>query len=304
MPVPPAPPADDPIARKTWRTVEPLHALVYFAPETAAAYSSLGLGAEQGYFVSRSAPMGAVTAATVIATFFNFEPNLVKRSIDGAWDITTPEAVIAARLSVADNALRRMLGDSVESAEMARAAELARVVAEAACRHPEGRPLFAGHAALGWPETPHLVLWHAQTLLREFRGDGHIAALVAERLDPVEVLVLHAASGEAPVGFLRATRGWPDADWQAAIDRLVARGWLETPDQSGPAAVSMPTLSAKGSAARTAIEAATDRMTAAPYDELGAEGCAELRRLVRPFSRAVVADAGFGTASRAISADR
>ena len=152
MASPPASVDADLVARKTWRTLEPLHGLVYFAPETTAAYSALGLGAEQGYFVSRSAPMGAVAPATVVATFFNFEPGLVHRCMDGAWDITTPEEVVAARLSVADDALRRMLGDAVLSPEMARAAELARVVAETASRHPEGRPLFAGHAELQWPE--------------------------------------------------------------------------------------------------------------------------------------------------------
>ncbi|MEN3271540.1 MAG: hypothetical protein V7636_301, partial [Actinomycetota bacterium] len=64
-----------------------------------------------------------------------------------------------------------MLGDAIESPELIEAAELARRAAEVACERPEGRPLFAGHASLPWPEEPHLVLWHAQTLLREFRGD-------------------------------------------------------------------------------------------------------------------------------------
>jgi helix-turn-helix protein len=295
----------DPMARKTWRTLEPLHAVVYFAPEAATTYATLGVGVEAGYFVTRAAPMGAVDAATVIATFFNFEPDLVRRSLEGAWITAPPTTVTAARLEVADEALRRMLGDAVESAEMARAAELARTAAEVACRRPEGRPLFAGHAALPWPHPAHLVLWHAQTLLREFRGDGHIAALVTHDLDPVEALVLHAASGEVAVEFLRATRGWPDADWQAAVERLTARGWLSR--DSAPAGGNeaptdgrgrgdVPALSPDGVAVRRAIEAATDRMAAAPYDALGEAACAELRALARPFSRTVVGASGFGPA--------
>ncbi len=205
----------DPIARKTWRTLEPLHGLVYFAPEATAAYSALGLGAEQGYFVSRSAPMGAVGAATVVATFFNFEPGLVHRCLDGAWDIAAPDAMVAARLAVADDALRRMLGDAVHSGEMDRAAELARAAAEVACRRPQGRTLFAGHAALDWPGPSHLVLWHAQTLLREFRGDGHIAAL----------LVQDAGSGRglgAPCCLRRGGRGLPPGHPRLARRRLAS----------------------------------------------------------------------------------
>ena len=219
--------------------------------------------------------------------------------MDGVWTETTPEAAVAARQQVADDALRRMLGDAVDSTEMARAAELARAAAEVAARRPEGRPLFAGHAALPWPRPPHLVLWHAQTLLREFRGDGHIAALVGHDLDPVEALVVHAASGEVPVGFLRASRGWPDADWDDATGRLVARGWLEP--EEGP---ETSALSPRGVGAHRAIEAATDEMAAAPYESLGEDACAELRNLARPFSRAVVAAAGFGPAGGAVSVPR
>ncbi len=286
----------DPIARKTWRTVEPLHAMVYFAPEAAASYRSLGFRPEAGYFVSRSAPMGAVDAATVVATFFNFEPGLVHRCMDGAWSRVGPNALCAARQAVADQALRRMLGDEVDSQEMARAAALARVAAEAATPRTGGRALFAGHAALPWPDPPHLVLWHAQTLLREFRGDGHIAALVTHELDPVEALVLHAASGEAAEDVLRTTRGWPDEAWEAGVSRLVARGWLADDRVPGPG---VPALTSEGAAARAGIEADTDRLAAGPYEALGEEGCAELRALARPFSRAVVAAAGFGPATRA-----
>ena len=83
---------------------------------------------------------------------------------------------------------------------------LARRAAEAACEHPQGRPLFAAHAALPWPDEPLLQLWHAQTLLREFRGDGHVACLLSEGVGPLDALVLHAATGEVPVDFLKASR--------------------------------------------------------------------------------------------------
>ena len=121
-------------ARKTWRTVEPLHGMIYFAPEAAESYARLGIRNEAGYFASRSAPMGAVGGETVIATFYNFRPELVRGAMAGVWDIASPQAVLRAREEAADAALRRMLGVVVDSPEMERAASLLRRAAERAAR--------------------------------------------------------------------------------------------------------------------------------------------------------------------------
>lgn len=276
-------------ARKTWRTVEPLHGMVYFAPEADASYAGLGLHGRSGYFASRSAPLGAVGAATVVATFFNFAPSLVEAAMAGVWETASPGAVLAARTDAAGTALRRMLGDAAAGEDVATAAGLARRAALAAAEHPEGRPLFAGHAALPWPEDPLLVLWHAQTLLREFRGDAHVALLVDHGLDGPEALVLHDATGELPSSFLRATRGWTDEAWDAAAERLRDRGWLAPSDGDAPAK-----LSPEGTAVRTAIEEATDRLSVVAYQAIGEDGCDLLRSLVRPLSRTVVAASGMG----------
>ena len=289
----PAPPVSPLTARKTWRTLAPLHGMIYFAPAAPASYARLGLPPEAGYFASRAAAMGAVGADVVIATFFNFSPALVRAALPAAWDTATPEVVLGARRDAADAALRRMLGDAVDTPEMERAASLARLAAERAGGRPEGRPLFAAHSGLAWPEPPHLVLWHAQTLLREFRGDGHIAALVVHDLDPVEALALHLATGELPEAFLRGTRGWPDEAWDAGVDRLRARGLVETgtPTAAHPAPLA---LTADGTSLRQQIEDQTDRSAVVAYEALGEDVCAELRALARPFSRAVVDAAGFG----------
>ncbi|HVC66791.1 MAG TPA: hypothetical protein VND44_04285 [Acidimicrobiales bacterium] len=276
-------------ARKTWRTVEPLHGMVYFAPEADESYRRLGLEGQSGYFASRSAPMGAVSPGTVTATFFNFRPSLVHEAMAGVWDATTPAAVLDARRSAAGAALRRMLGDSAGGADVAAAADLARRAALSACDHPEGRPLFAGHAGLPWPEDPLEVLWHAQTLLREFRGDGHVALLVDHGLDALEALVMHEATGELPVAFLRATRGWSDDEWAAATERLRGRGWLRPGGSPEHLA-----LSEEGAAVRGAIEEATDRLSVVAYEAIGEEGCDALRGLARPLSRTVVAASGMG----------
>ena len=116
-------------ARKTWRTLEPLHGMVYFVPEAADAYERLGITGRAGYFASRAAPMGAVRADVVVSTFFNFNPELVHVAIPDAWDVAAPEQLVAARFTAVDQASRRLLGDAaLDSEEMRRAADLARRV--------------------------------------------------------------------------------------------------------------------------------------------------------------------------------
>jgi len=275
---------DPQIARKTFRTLEPLHGFVYFSPDAEPEYVAVGLKpGRMGYFASRSAPMGAVAAEVVIATFFNFNPELVRSVIPSAWHETTPESVLAARLRVADLGLRRMLGDGIESPEMAEAADLARRAAEVACEHPEGRALFAGHASLPWPEEPHLVLWHAQTLLREYRGDAHVASLMLYGLNGLDALISHAASGDVPAEALRTTRAYSEEEWAAGVASLSARGIVEA-DGS---------FTERGRMQREAIEQRTDDSSVAPYEVLGEDGCERLRALARPFSR-TVSEAAFG----------
>jgi hypothetical protein len=251
--------------------------MIYFVPEAAEAYERLGITGRAGYFASRAAPMGAVAAELVVATFFNFNPDLVHAAIPRAWDITTPEALVNARLAAVDGAFRRVLGNEVlESRSMARAAELARGLAETAGTHVEGRPLSAAHADLVWPDVPHLVLWHAQSILREYRGDGHVALLLTHGLSGIDALVTHAAAGDMPAGALRSTRGWSDEHWDAAAGSLRGRGWLAESDDL--------VFTDWGAAQRQEIEDQTDVLAAVPYATLGEEGCAELRALTRPWS--------------------
>jgi hypothetical protein len=270
-----------------WRTLEPVHGMVYFAPEAPAAFAKIGLddpGA--GYFASRAAPMGAVPAEVVIASFFNFHPDMVRRAIPRAWDRAAPEEFVQARMAAADAALRRMLGAAIDGDDMREAAELAREAATAPGLVPGGRPLYAGHAALDWPSDPHLVLWHAITLLREYRGDGHIAALVAADVTGIEALVLHAATGDVARDVLQRTRGWTDAEWSAAQARLRRRGWLDDDGALTPA----------GRDHRGWVEERTDVGATVPWSHLGSDRSRRLRELVRPWSRTVVASGVFAGA--------
>ncbi len=270
------------VARQMWQTLEPYHAMIYFAPEARQAYAEAGLkGYWMGYFASRAAPMGPVPAELVVATFFNFHPSMVARAIPDAWRFSSPERIISARYQSADAALRRLLGDQLVSAGVSEAATLART-ATAAC-DLAGRPLFAAYQSLPWPDEPHMILWHATTLLREYRGDGHIVALVAEGLDGCEAHVTQAATGRAPREALQENRGWSDEEWEAAVNRLRQRQWL---DSAGM-------LTDVGTAGRQAIENRTDALASRPWEHLGTERTARLRELVWPLSDTIMHQAGF-----------
>ena len=174
-----------------------------------------------------------------------------------------------------------------------RTAALAKVAAIAACDRPDGRPLFAGHASLPWPDDsePQLVLWHAQSLLREFRGDGHIAALVAEGINGPEALVLHHATGELPLAALQGSRAWADDEWAATVATLAGRGYV---NDDG-------TFTDHGRARRQWVEDRTDELATAPYAALGEDGCNELRTKGRMFSMAVI-DGGLLDFSKLLTA--
>ncbi|GGN42281.1 hypothetical protein FHR83_007260 [Actinoplanes campanulatus] len=264
--------------RLAWRVTEPLHSLVYFVPETFERFAKLGLSPMDGYFASRGAAFGVVGPEIVAATFYNFNPARVARALPAAWAKASPEQLLQARLEAADAALTRGLGaDVLAGPEMAEAAALARTAAEAATRLPHGRPLFAVHAALPWPEAPHLVLFHAQMLLREFRGDGHVAALLANGVSGLDAIVMHAASGEIDGRFLRATRGWSREQWAEAEDDLRRSGLYGDDGLTGA-----------GVALRAHIEERTDAVAEVAYRAIGEQGCLRLASLTRPLSRTIV----------------
>jgi hypothetical protein len=250
------------------------------APEIAEELDGVGLAPAERYFAGRAAPLGAASLPLVVSTFFNFSPAAVGQAIPSAWEKARPEAVLAAHLRGTDRALQRALAD-VDTAVVAELAELMRRAAEAACEHVEGRPLFASYAALPWPDDPHLVVWHAHYLLREFRGDGHIAVLVAEGLTGIEALLVQVAMLPAMTGFVRATRAWSDDEWAAAIESLRASGWLTGDEQ--------PTPTEDGRARRRAIEARTDELDLPGYGALGADGCRRVIELAAPVGTALEA---------------
>ncbi|KNB53784.1 SCO6745 family protein [Streptomyces caatingaensis] len=263
-------------ARTVWRWTEPVHAVTYFSPEGRAAFEDAGLrGWWRGYFAGRSAPLGPVGPEPVTAAFFGFAPGAVARSLPSVWEVVPPGRALELRRTGSRAALRRLLAGL--EAEAARAAELL-------VRHLDGldcagRPLGAANAALGFPVDPLDRLWHAATLLREHRGDGHVAALVTAGLDGCESLVLRSGI-DVPRDRLQPLRGWTDEEWAAAAGRLAGRGLLAADGRATEA----------GRALYARVEAATDLAASRPWQALAPDAVEALGAVLRPVARACAAE--------------
>ncbi|PEG37823.1 hypothetical protein CQY20_15145 [Mycolicibacterium agri] len=263
------------LARRFYDRFEPVHAVTYFSPESRAAFDDVGYrGFWMGYFAGRSAPLGRVAPGVVTALFYNFAASRVAKALPAAWEIASPDAALRAREDSAVAALRRygLTDDTV-----ARAAELA---AKAARSAPvDGRPLFAANAALSWPTEPLPKLWHAVTLLREQRGDAHVAVLAASNVSGREANVLHAAAGRVPPEMIMRSRDYDDKQWRHYQNRLAERGLLD-----GDGA-----LTAAGREFKQHIENTTDALALSALDGLEDAEVEELFRTLTPITRAVVA---------------
>lgn len=259
------------LVRSLWHHLEPIHAVAYFCNESVEASSTLGLrGFWMGYFANRAAPLGAVDPGVVEATFFNFHPDRVRRAIPDAWSYADPASITASRAAAAASALRRLLPDGAADRL---AGEVAPILCSAvAGPSGGGRPLFAANRDLILPTDPVAALWQAATTYREFRGDGHVALLLAADLGGCDAHVLLAADrGIAPDLFLQS-RGWTAEDWRGAEDRLSARGLIE---EDG-------TLTSAGRHLRDDIEYRTDILSAAPARVLGEDQVRTLIGLLAP----------------------
>ncbi|MFR0355970.1 SCO6745 family protein [Streptomyces sediminimaris] len=270
--------------RRCHNVLNSLHATHYFSPDLGEELDALGITHPKARnFAVRAAALGPVGPGTVAAAFYNYKYELVARHVPAVWESATPAQTLAARARAADATLRRLLGEeTLASREMAEAARLALRATEA-CTRP-ARPLYSAHADLPVPDRPHLALFHAATLLREHRGDGHVAVLMSAELDGLEAVVTHTATGKGMTPkWVFGTRGWSQEDWDAACARLRERGLLDAAGE----------LTERGVALRAEIEAETDRLDRAPYEHLGPEGVARLTELGKTFAGAALGAGAF-----------
>ncbi len=265
-------PHSQPVARQLFDLTEPISLVNFFSDEPNDAMAELGFDNYwDGYFAGRSAPLGRVPAEVVHAAFYSFADGEAARHVPKVWDTTTPEAAHAARERGCVAALRRILGDLVETPGLARAAD---ILAEASTSAPtEGRVMYAGLRSLPIPEEPVARLWHAANMLREHRGDGHIVALVSERIGGTEAHVLSAlASGIYPAESFGRIHHLPKARLAEVMDGLRDRGLL---DETGH-------LTEAGRATKDRIEALTDALAEPPYQALEPSEVEKLIALLEP----------------------
>jgi len=263
------------LARRFFDRFEPIHGVTYFAPEVREAMDGLGYkGYWMGYFAARSAPLGQVPTEVVTAIFYNFAPERVAKALPAAWQIAGPEVALRTRLDTAVAVLRRY--GIKDDENVTTAAELA---GRAARNAPlDGHPLFAANLALPWPDDPLAALWQATTLLREHRGDTHVAVLNAAGIRGRECNVFHAATRGIPREYIARTRDYDDESWHAHEQQLAKRGLL---DDDG-------SVTAAGRELKDHIESTTDALSLAALDALSDDEVETLFQAITPITRAVV----------------
>ena len=263
-------------ARRLFDRFEPVHAVTYFTPEARKAFDDAGFrGFWMGYFAARSAPLGAVPAKVVTAVFYNFSRPHVARALPAAWEFGTPADALRARETSAVAALNRY-GVTGEGATATASALLERAARSAPL---DGRPLFAANLALPWPDDPVAKLWHASTLLREQRGDAHVALLAAAGVSGRDSNVLHCVSDRVPRDFIMRSRQYDDDEWRACTGRLAARGVLDERGALTPAGVAL----------KARLEDETDRLALSAFDALDDDELELLFRTLTPLTRKVIA---------------
>lgn len=258
------------LARAMWTLYEPIHAITYFADEARAEFEAAGLrGFWRGYFAGRAAPLGAIGPAPVVGLFNTFAPSMVERALPAVWDLVSPAEALTAR----SRGAAAVLDGVVDAREAGRLADLLAPIV--AVHEPAGHALGAANLALPEPNDPHARLWQACTSLREHRGDGHVAALVAVGVTGADILVLRCG-----IDWDRAVhqpaRGWSDEDWLAATSRLVRRELLDADGKATEA----------GRALVAEAEEITNQAAASPWEFLAPGDVRELARSLSAPARA------------------
>jgi hypothetical protein len=243
------------VRRQFWQGIEVIHDVVYFGDDIRERFEAIGLkGWWMSYFAQRSAALGTPDPKTVTALFHGFAPRLVERALPDAWSLADRDEILATRLKLAVDRLTTAIDPAAVDLQIAGLAQDLEAIVDGL--DFAGRALAAAHASLPRPYEPIERLWSAATVLREYRGDSHVAILVAAGLDGAAANALAVADGRAPARQQEA-RGWSDDEWMAAYERLRRRAWTNEHGE----------ITEAGRTARAEIEDDTDRVSSASFDE-------------------------------------
>ncbi|WP_153506173.1 SCO6745 family protein [Cumulibacter manganitolerans] len=273
-------------ARRAYQAFEPLHLVAYFGPQVGEVAKAEGLGFYASYVGFRGAPLGPASPAVITSSFYNWNPAAVEKGWQDALSSHSVEQLLDAREQIADKALTVAFGNRRGHDALPRLVD--RMTELLARGDRAGRPLGSANLGLSRDLEPHVGLWQAFTTWREWRGDGHIAALVVNGLSPIEALVLHESEHPDPAakvsGMGRAqtqkSRAWSDEQWGAAADALRTRGLLEAGAER---------LTEAGAALQRKVEDETDDAAAGVW--AGVDDADEIFAAARPYVKAVI-DAG------------
>lgn len=261
----------DHLVRAMWTLFEPIHAVTYFSPEARESFAGIGLTRYwDGYFAGRSAPLGAIAAAPVVAIFSGFAPSLVERALPAVWSIASVDLVLEARVRGASDTLRTLVPDDSAVADAADA--LANVASRV---ETIGRPLAAANSALPVASDPFRRLWQSASTLREHRGEGHVIALVDGGIAGLDTIVLRSAV-DLDATTIRKARGWTEDQWATKVEDLVLRGLLSHDH----------VISAEGSEALGRAEVLTNRLAVGPWNALSDDEFIDIARRLEPIARA------------------
>jgi hypothetical protein len=243
-------------ARRLRDALEPVAMHAVWSRATNAALAERGLNFLTGYVCGRGAALGAVPSAVVAATFAVFEPGLIDQLWNEGRSHIDLDELIGVRDRATASSLRDILGGAATEADVTRVAD----VLEGAVADVDGtgRVLFAALRAQPRLDDPYGRLWRAADLVREHRGDSHIAAYVAAGMDPVRMGVLSETWVGYPVGEYSGTRAWPEEVQAAAVARLEADGLIAD-----------GAITERGRSVRDDIEATTDAAQAELTEALG-----------------------------------
>jgi hypothetical protein len=273
-------PADPPAAREPSPAralrdaIEPLACLSIWSPEAAEGYAALGL---DDYFAAyvrqRTAPLGTPPTAVAVCALGVFAPDLVGPPYETGAAAAALAELVRVRIDAPGATLRRLLGD-IDAGAAAVTRALRRGI-DAADR--TARPLFTGLTVELWPSDPLAALVHACHLLREHRGDSHLAVCAVAGLDSATMNVLTELWCGFPLGAYTSSRGWSSEQIDTAVAGLRGRGLVDG-----------NVLSATGVSYRAHLEARTDAMQQAIVDAIGPDLAAVTKQL-DDWSEALVA---------------
>ena len=243
-------------ARRLRYALEPLATHAVWAQEPYDAFAEHGLDVMAGYVYGRGAVLGDVGSALVAAAFAVFPVELIDQLWTEAVAKCSRTEVLRLREQGTVTSLRKVLGDVAGEQEVDQVAAILLHAVDSA--DGTGRPLFAALRSAARPDDPYGRLWRAAELIREHRGDCHVAASVAAGLEPCEMNILTELWVGYSLGEYSNTRGWSSEATEAAIARLTVAGLIANWE-----------LTDDGRDFRTTIERRTDAAQRTLLDALG-----------------------------------